>query len=974
MRNRQIGRAFFVLSVAAAALYAGPASAQVAAPQHYELSGQALGSALRSVSVLSGQAIVAPSDLVAGKTSRPLVGTYSAEDAVARLLDGSGLVAVRVGNALVIRRQSAESAQDAQGNAEGVGDEAILVTGTRIRGRAPAGASVITIDRKAIADTGYATSQQVLQALPQNFGGGANESTALTGRGNAEANATSGSAINLRGLGASSTLVLLDGERPPMAGLNGIFVDLSMIPISAIERIEILADGASALYGSDAVAGVVNIVPRKNFRGIEASGRIGFGDGFREAQFSALAGAGGSRGNFVIGYEFYRRTALAAADRPYFSEDLRRYGLGDYRTGASVPGTITAGGRTFAILAGQDGTALAAAQLVPGAAQPSDIWAGSDVLPAQRRHALFASGRFAPSDGLEFYVQGLFGRRDFDRHERLGYNAVTATVPVTNPFYVDPIGTHQPVQVRYDFRKELGAEYTHGRAQGFGSTGGLRWSPGAWQVDLHATYGEQDENSVYDNLVNSARVAAALADTSRATALNLFGDGTANNPATLAAIRGSYGFGNHYAMFAQQLRADGLLFRWSAGDVRLAIGAEHRRERYFSLSERDDRTVLRPVLVPAKVNGLRHVSAAYAELSVPLSGKDGGGLGIGALDVSAAVRGERYTGFGDTVNPKVGVSWTPVSILRVRGSWGTSFRAPSFQDMRQDASSVQYFAYPFPDPASPTGTTNALVLSGNDPNIGPERATSWTAGLDLRHDRTSGPSLQLTYFDIDYRDRIANPAANLFSFFTNRAVYAPLISTTIDPAQVAAYFASPYYARYSNLAPGDVTAILNARNQNLAEQRQRGLDFDLAYRHEVAGGRAEIGVAGTYPFRFSQQITATSPAIDLVGKIGFPSDLRLRGRAQYDADRFGGALFVNYVDGYTNNSKPVFAHVKSWTTLDLELHYRISKFRIALTASNLLDADPPHTAYGLSTTTLGFDVENANPLGRVIGIQVSRQW
>lgn len=156
---------------------------------------------------------------------------------------------------------------------------------------APAGAAVTTLDRKAIEQSGYAMTQQMLQSLPQNFGGGPGETTFATARGNADANTSFGSAVNLRGLGPS-TLVLLNGTRPPMAGTAGIFTDLSMVPLSAVERVEVLPDGASALCGSDAVAGVVNIVPRARFRGLETSLRYGLGDGVHDAQASLIAGHG----------------------------------------------------------------------------------------------------------------------------------------------------------------------------------------------------------------------------------------------------------------------------------------------------------------------------------------------------------------------------------------------------------------------------------------------------------------------------------------------------------------------------------------------------------------------------------------------------------------------------------------------------------------------------------------------------------
>lgn len=146
---------------------------------------------------------------------------------------------------------------------------------TRVRGKAPA--AVITIDRKAIDDNGFATTQQIAQSIPRNVMDGMNEATAVGGAlgQNTGSNATRGSSINLRGLGPTSTLVLLNGERPPLGGFAGAFADISMIPATVIERIEIVADGASAICGSDAVAGVVNIVPRLDFTGGEASARIG---------------------------------------------------------------------------------------------------------------------------------------------------------------------------------------------------------------------------------------------------------------------------------------------------------------------------------------------------------------------------------------------------------------------------------------------------------------------------------------------------------------------------------------------------------------------------------------------------------------------------------------------------------------------------------------------------------------------------
>ncbi|MDQ2763541.1 MAG: TonB-dependent receptor plug domain-containing protein, partial [Pseudomonadota bacterium] len=242
--------AIWMLTTTAAIAVAAPAFAEGDPARDFTLSVQNLGRALQQVALQSGQQVIAPSSLTDGVRAPAIKGHYTPVEVIAMLLRGTGLHAVLIGKTLVIQRVSSSE------NGEAASD--ILVTGTRIRGRAPVGSPVITIDRKAIEENGFATTQQIAQSIPQNFAGGANEGTgnAITGLGNG--NAGKGSSVNLRGLGQSSTLVLLNGDRPPLGGATGTFADISMIPASAIERVEIVPDGASAIYGSDAVAGVVN--------------------------------------------------------------------------------------------------------------------------------------------------------------------------------------------------------------------------------------------------------------------------------------------------------------------------------------------------------------------------------------------------------------------------------------------------------------------------------------------------------------------------------------------------------------------------------------------------------------------------------------------------------------------------------------------------------------------------------------------
>lgn len=963
-------------SVSCMAVAAAPARAQADMARDYDLPPEDLGTALRALASQSGQQLVVDADLVAGRQAPALKGHYSVEAGLAELLRGTGLVAVRVGAVLVVQRAAGAEASDLPD---------VLVTGTRIRGRGPVGSELITIDRRAIEQSGFATTQQIAQSIPQNFGGGMNEATAAGGTlgQTTGLNTNRGSSINLRGLGPSSTLVLLNGERPPLAGFAGAFADLSMIPASAIERIEIVADGASAIYGSDAVAGVVNIVPRLDFTGLELAGRIGTADGdSQEYQASAIAGHRWSGGRAVIAYEFYDRDRLRAADRAFATDDLRPFGGVDHRTAYANPGTIYAGGTSFAIPKGQNGVGLTSAQLTPGTVNLGDSWAGADILPEQRRHSVFAAVRQDLAPGLRVFANGLMTIRTFDQALRPNFDT-RRTVPVTNPFYVDPVGTHQPVGVQYAFRRDLGNETQRGISSAFGGTAGIEARFEPWTVELRGTYGRDHERATLANRVNSARLAVALADPNPATAYNLFGDGPSTNPATIARIRGFSDDAFVNKMWSATLRADGPLFALPAGAVRLAIGGEYREERYRDLGGTVDTATLTPVpSAPTPLRGPRRVSAGYAELLVPVFGGAATLPGLHRLDLSAAVRVEHYSDFGSTTNPKFGLAWEPVAGLTLRGSYGRSFRAPSYQDLRQDPALQLIFSYTIPDPRSPSGQSNIIVLRGNDPNLRPERATTWTLGGDFKPLFLPGAHAGLTWFNIDYRDRIASPSAQLFNFLVNRDIYAGITEANPSAARVAELYASPIFTNFLNIpVTAPFAAVVDARLQNLSVVKQTGLDMDLGYGFALGRGRADIGAAGTYIFHIRQALTPSAPVSDVVGILGNPVDFKARGHLSWQSDTIGGAVFVNYVDGYTNKTNATPQHVASWTTFDLQLSYRfkgaagaLKGVKLALNATNLFDRDPPYAAYSLGIYTAGYDPENASPLGRVLSLQVTKSW
>lgn len=488
MRN---GDLFLFLMGSAAVLAPAPALAHEAAAreevrQQVRLPAQLLGASLRFVGAKFGRNISMPSDIVAGRSAPAIDGRYSFEEAVAQLLQGSGLVAVPAGRGLAIRRAQAAAATEG----DLLADDDIVVTGSRIRGAPPAGARVVTIDRDEIDASGYATTQQIVQALPQNFGGGPNEgTTGFTDRNNAGANLGLGSSVNLRGLGTTSTLTLVDGNRIALGGVSGTFVDLSLIPSSAIERIEVLADGASAIYGSDAVGGVVNVKLRNRFQGAESRARFGSAKGFEEWQVSQLAGAGWSSGSLMLGYEYYHRGNLAAADRDFVTEDLRAFGGPDYRKTFANPGTIIAAdGRVFGIPANQDGRGLTAGQLRAGQPNRADGRAKSDILPRQDRHSVVGALSQDIAPWLRFTAQGFFADRQSVIRTPPS-NRGNVTVPTTNPFYVDPIGTGRPVTVNYDFTDDLGIKTNHASVRSYSGVGGFEATLGKWRLSLGGSFG-----------------------------------------------------------------------------------------------------------------------------------------------------------------------------------------------------------------------------------------------------------------------------------------------------------------------------------------------------------------------------------------------------------------------------------------------------------------------------------------------------
>lgn len=293
------------------------ATAQMAdAATDYDLPAQGLDDRLRAIARLSGHEIIFAAGIVGGRRAPPLKGRYTLEEAVAAALAETGLTAeYRAGTVLILPRPASSNAGDAPA-ADG---NAVMVTGTRIRGGGSPSPVIVTT-RRALEEAGINDLAGFTRVLPQNYTGGQNPGIAGGGSQGGQSNINNSATLNLRGLGPDATLTLINGHRIAYDALNQ-GIDISAIPLGAIERIEILADGASALYGSDAVGGVANIVLRRDFQGLQTSVRAGASTdgGNVQQQYSAVGGGRWSSGGFMLALDHARMTPIFADQRDYAS-------------------------------------------------------------------------------------------------------------------------------------------------------------------------------------------------------------------------------------------------------------------------------------------------------------------------------------------------------------------------------------------------------------------------------------------------------------------------------------------------------------------------------------------------------------------------------------------------------------------------------------------------------------------------------
>lgn len=508
------GRHGFELSGCLAIILAGAPvqAARAGAPAsvlQFSIPARPLAIALQSYASITGEQLMYSADMVAGRRTGELVGRFTSDQALDRLLSGTNLKAYRAGAKVFVIRPAgrgpvqptaardpgnAASPRDAGPIADGddpsvasiagdrpvvvdrqpidrgaPGNAEIVVTGTHIRGTNPGAPPVQTITRADMERNGYATVADAVQALPANFGGSMTQQSSTQFADRTSTNNSFATGVDLRGFGPGSTLVLVNGRRVAGSGASGAFADVSLIPTGAVDRVEVLQDGASAIYGADAVGGVVNIILRKAYDGAET--RVRFGSvtagSKRDVQVDQTVGKTWSTGGIMLSYEYDREGALRSADRGFASSaDSRPYGGTDHRYYFSTPGNILgfdpatgSFGPTFAIPPGQNGIGLTAASFLAGVTNLNNFRTEMELIPRETRHSAYAVLDQDLGDRVHLSLDGRYSRRQyFDR--TLGA-ATIFDVTSANPYFVSPDGATSDL-IAYGFDKELGPEKSAG--------------------------------------------------------------------------------------------------------------------------------------------------------------------------------------------------------------------------------------------------------------------------------------------------------------------------------------------------------------------------------------------------------------------------------------------------------------------------------------------------------------------------------
>ncbi|MBV8280150.1 MAG: TonB-dependent receptor [Verrucomicrobia bacterium] len=816
---------------------------------------------------------------------------------------------------------------------------------------------VLTLDQDFIQKQGDQTVADVLLRLPENL-------NSFTPQYNAGENYSAGASdANLRGLGADATLVLVDGQRqvafPFPQNQTISFADLNSIPLAAVDRIEVLKDGAGATYGSDAIAGVINIILKDSYQGADLKFYYGIsqrGD-FEQYHASLVGGISeqlneNSRFNLVFTFDFYEQAPIDLDDRGYAAQ-LNHSVYGAYLNWQSPtysnPVFADARGNTYTVKPGTVGPVITrndffrpASVALPGS---NAIVSDFQLEPREERLGTYVKLNYQLDDFLKFYEEFSY-QWNKESSEINPYGAIASDnliVPAANPF--NPFGIPLTiVRARLD---EFGPLKTYTTIDTVRTlTGATLLLPQNWTVDLSFLYAESDATGEEVDNANRSRLQEALDGTLPGFGGQFYDpfpdqSAVANpNGKMVDAIRATVQRNAHSSLLDWGVKAGGGLMELPGGQVTLGAGVEYRSERYASSWDQNSASgniVHMPPQSPT--NGSDNVWSGYAELAIPILGEHWSWAGARALEIDLQERYDDYNDFGTAAKPKLLLRYKPVDDLTFRLTYSEGYRAPSLSQL---FSGTLYSYGSIFDPKNPQlgAEYDTLRLSGN-PELKPETAYSYYAGAiwspgskDPEHSWwgwANGFSAYIDWFQILMHNEIAALAPQ--QIVDNEQNLPGLV------------------VRQAN---GQINYI-NDPFLNLGAVLVDGVDFGATYSsREYSWGKIDLEIGCSYQYNFAVQniksASASLPGLGLVriqptavypeaDSYGLP-DFKMvaslfYSKALFGIDRFRAGLTLNYIDSehdYLDNFKGTnpstliepngtVHRVGSWTTLDLQVSY-----------------------------------------------------
>jgi iron complex outermembrane receptor protein len=853
----------------------------------------------------------------------------------------------------------------------------IVVTGTSIQSvdssaYQSAPVSVATAD--TIEKSGAANLEGFFQTQPNFVLSGQSSFSNTGGQSGANGTTIGATTLNLRGLGPQYTLVLVNGRR--FQAEDPANIDL--IPVDAIERVEVLKSGASAVYGSDAVAGVVNIITKRKADGFSFDayyGESGQGDDSTR-RFSASWGTSSDAMNFLVVGEYFSRGGLTQGERSLSANpDLSRFNSGfDYQTFSysSLAQVILPDG-TGPLVLNQRAFSCGGSSRNPADYVPlnSHLYAsGCDaaldegkrsLINPQRKGTLFATFDYNVSQDLTFYADFDFARSLVESVGNLygadGFGDVNSPLnlsPIPANYYWNPFGV--PItSVTYGF-PEGGPQTDDVDVSAWRLNLGVKGSLGVVHYDVGGSYYYNYGNAFDYNMPMNPGLYAAE-NRPGAQAVNLFCN-ACNTPAQIAGIFGGTSIQDWEESALVNAHAYAPVFTLPAGDVNLAAGAEYQRDTYIVQPSQAILDYVFSDFTVAPISAGRRYSSVYVEGQLPVFGNSFTFPAAASLGIDVAARYENIQAVGSRTDPTVSVRWEPLAnSLALRGSYGTSFRAPPLTAIYAPVSSAGGTA--LINPANGQYQDYTVVTGGNR-NLKPETATYINYGIVLTPKSLTGLTLQLDRWFISQKNIVIQTSPQL----------------VLDGIQPGSTFTA------ANGVPGLYSLYMNA-----AGQQVNGTDLDLDYRfHTDSIGSFDFRLSGTYLNSFKVNDETGAGLVQYAGNTALASSLpTITGlpkiRSLFAANWLYGAVgltyLIHYTGSYTDPTIPGGVEVGKYVTHDIQLSYDLGKLAssvpwlstLKLTAgvNDLTYAKVPifyAGPLGQGLLANGYDTSIVNPVGR----------